>query len=163
MKLSKLYTETIEHLPRHIQENLIKEAPHTRLHPNTKVPKELQFIKSTHIDLGFENLGLTIPNYKLLLGGFSKDGLKIPGTKHRIRQTDQQGVTVIEPATGMETPLPNNWKQAVLTYNYDTDTYLWIGKRVRPEQYGGKDYDFSDYQDQGDGYAHEGLVNAMNY
>ena len=133
MKLSDMYSEKIKHLPQHIQESIIKEAPHTRIQGAMNF-LDTQFLHGAFIDLGFENLGLDPAQQKVLQQNFIAAGLRIPGTSLKLRY-DRTGITKIEQAEGGETTLPEDWKEAVLVLDAD-DNVSYAGKYVRPEQTG---------------------------
>ena len=147
MKLNKLYTESIAHFSQPIQDWLIREAPHDRLIKST-IPDELAFLRGEYVDLGFENIGIS--QDQAMLHGFSINGLRIPGSRYRLRHGTHPDGTRVELATGSEFGcLPDNWKQGVLVIGKD-DIFTWIGKLVRKDQIG--DIDFSLYETTDDGW-----------
>ena len=133
MKLSDMYSEKIKHLPQHIQESIIKEAPHTRIQ-NAKDHLDTQFLHGSFIDLGFENLGLTPEQHQTLQQAFVSTGIRMYGTTLKLRY-DRTGITKIEPVEGGETSLPPDWKEAVLVLD-DNNNISYAGKYVRPDQKG---------------------------
>jgi hypothetical protein len=99
------------------------------------------------VDLGFENLGLSAPEYRAMLLGFGGSGVCIPGAQWRMRFAYPHAV--IEPVDGSETTtLPSCWKEGVLVVD-DQGVPSWVGKKVRPDQTGG--FDLQQYQDTGEG------------
>lgn len=142
------YLESIQDLPDHSREFLLRESPHTRI---KEVPDQrLSFLVGDIVDLGFENLGLSQAEQNELLQHFAGEGLRIPGTPYRLRYHGLFNYTVVELAQGNEPELPPHWSQAVLVMN-NQDVFTWIGKRVRPPQLGTV-VDFNKYRDVGDGW-----------
>ena len=136
MKLHGIYSEKIEHLPEHIRESIIKEAPHTRV--QGPLPPELAFLGGTpshYVDLGFENLGLTEAETRAIYVAFIGHGVAIPNTNYKLRYT-KTGVAVVEQITAEEelVTLPEHWMEAVLVADESYEP-CYIGKLVRREQY----------------------------
>ena len=126
------------------KEHMIKEMPHTYF--LGYLPLGLMFLQGRFVDLGFENLGLSAPDYRALVLGFGR-GVCIPGTSLRMRFAYPHAV--IEPVDGCETAtLPTDWKEGVLVIN-DQGAPTWVGKKVRPDQTAG--FDLQQYQDAGEG------------
>jgi hypothetical protein len=111
------------------------------------LPVALAFLQGRFVDLGFENLGLSSPEYRALVLGFGGSGVCIPGTPSRMRFAYPHAV--IEPVDGSETAtLPICWKEGVLVVD-DQGLPTWVGKRVRPDQTAG--FDLQQYQDSDEG------------
>ncbi len=147
MKLAR-FSDSINYMPPYIRECLIREAPHTRLHKSTQLPKSLEFLRGTFLDLGFENLGLSPDDFRSIMLAYVGDGVLIPGSEFIMRYT--QSGTVLETMNPDHkyVTLPENWSQGVLVWMNDEPG--WIGKRVRPEQYG--NVDLGSYIESSDGY-----------
>jgi hypothetical protein len=127
------------------KEHMIKEMPHTYF--LGYLPIALAFLQGRFVDLGFENLGLSAPDYRALVLGFGGTGLCIPGTSLRMRFAYPHAV--IESVDGSETAtLPTCWKEGVLVID-DQGVPTWVGKKVRPDQTAG--FDLQQYQDSGEG------------
>jgi hypothetical protein len=93
-----------------------------------QVPPELSFLCGD-VDLGFENLGLSLQQQQALIAAFQGDGVGVPGTTYKLRKLPNQTLAVVEPATGQEPVLPDDWKQGVYTLHGNVFTY--VGKKVR--------------------------------
>lgn len=93
-----------------------------------QVPPELAFLRGD-VDLGFESLGLSPGHQQTLISAFQGDGVAIPGMAHKLRKPRNSTVAVVEPATGQEPALPDNWKQGV--YTLTGNVFTFVGKRVR--------------------------------
>src|SRR5437867_2641279 len=91
-----------------------------------QVPPELTFLRGD-VDLGFENLGLTTQQQQALIAAFQGAGIAVLGTLYKLRKLLNQNLAVVEPATGQEPVLPDDWKQGVYTINNNVFTY--VGKR----------------------------------
>ena len=132
------YIDKIRHLAEHIQESIIREAPHTRV--KGPLPPELAFLGggiSHFVDLGFENLGLAETEKNAVYDAFVGQGVAIPGIPYKLRYT-MTGHTVVEPVAAEKLlTLPEYWAEAVLVFDAN-DKPSFIGKRVRPEQYGAR-------------------------
>jgi len=127
------------------KEHMIKEMPHTYF--LGYLPIALAFLQGRFVDLGFENLGLSAPEYRAVVLGFGGSGVCIPGTQLRMRFAYPHAV--IEPVDGKETAtLPTCWKEGVLVVD-DQGVPTWVGKKVRPDQTAG--FDLKQYQDSGEG------------
>lgn len=148
MKLNKMWSEAISHLDPLVQEDLIKEAPHTKL--GGEIPAELKWLKppESFVDLGFENLDVDRATKNKFMLAFAASGVGVPGTKWRLRH-DHGGYTVVEPVDGSEPFLPLNWKQAVLVMS--DNTVFWVGKLVRNDQYNSDSVNPSLYDSTADG------------
>lgn len=134
MKLRQLYTESIKDMPEAIQEALVNEAPHTRFEKST-IPTSLKFLSGAFVDLGFENLGLSVSDFSRIMRAFSGHGVRLPSPNAQLRiRHSRQGLAVVELADGSEeVSLPSHWAEGVLSIDVD-DELLWVGKRVRREQ-----------------------------
>jgi hypothetical protein len=129
------------------KERMLNETPHTYF--LGYLPVALAFLQGRFVDLGFENLGLSSPEYRALVLGFGGSGVSIPGTLLRMRFAYPHAV--IEPVDGSETAtLPICWKEGVLVVD-DQGLPTWVGKKVRPDQTAG--FDLQQYQDSGEGLA----------
>ncbi len=128
MRLNKLWIEAISKFPETVREELLKEAPHTRM--AEEVPSEFKWLQppESFVDFGFENLTLSKADKRAVMVAFAGSGIRIPGTRYKLRH-DHAGYTVIETANGSELELPENWKQAVVVTSNNIPT--WIGKLVR--------------------------------
>jgi len=131
MKLHKIYSKTIAHLPESIREEVIKEAPHTRF--IGFLPPELEFLGGTErhiVDLGFEDLGLPESERKAIFIAFTKNGVAIPGTNYKIRVANAglSVVELIEPGEELVV-LPDHWKDAVMVM--DGFEIAYVGKLSR--------------------------------
>ncbi|MGH7136396.1 MAG: hypothetical protein ACREHD_11695, partial [Pirellulales bacterium] len=93
-----------------------------------QTPPELAFLRGD-VDLGFENLGVNAQQQQSLIVAFQGDGVAVPGTVYRLRKLANSTVAVVEPASGQEPVLPDNWKQGAYTLAGNDFTY--IGKKVR--------------------------------
>src|SRR5436190_17306268 len=61
-------------------------APHAEFQ---HVPPELAFLLGD-VDLGFENLGLPYQQQRALIAAFQCDGVAVPGTTYKLRQSPIQ-------------------------------------------------------------------------
>ena len=144
MKLNRLYSESIAHLPKDVQEIILNEAPHTAF---SNVPDELDILRANLVDLNFESYDLPKHEREAIVLAFCGEGVAVPNTKYRLRNT--RGLTsAIELATGSEVVLPVWWKKKVIAANGDKLT--WIGKAVRKDQLEG--WDISDLVETEDGW-----------
>jgi hypothetical protein len=100
-------------------------APHAEFQ---QVPEDLAFLQG-HVDLGFENLGLTSQQQSALRSAFDGNGVAVPGTRYKLRRLPNSPIGVIEPATGQEPDLTENWKQGL--YTLVGNDFHYVGKRVR--------------------------------
>lgn len=147
MKLNEMYLQKIAHLDQVIQEQIIREAPHTTI--QSHIPIELEFLEGQFVDLGFENMDLPEDQKQAIYRSFVGPGVAIPGTKWKLRYL-RTGQTFVEPIGDEQIlTLPDNWKQCVLVLD-STGGWAWIGKRVRPDQIGEVDWDR--YEEKQDGY-----------
>ena len=127
------------------KEHIIKEMPHTYF--IGYLPVALAFLQGRFVALGFENLGLSSPEYRAIMLGFGGTGVSIPGTQLRMRFAYPHAV--IEPVDGSETAtLPTWWKEGVLVTD-DQGMPTWVGKKVRPDQTTG--FDLQQYKDSSEG------------
>ncbi len=149
MKLKRLYTESIAHLDPGIQESLLSEAPHCRIDMDT-IPADLpELARADFIDLGLENQGFTKEEHGRYKLAFYGTGLAITQTKYRIRFVSSTAF-VVEPADGTEElTLPKNWLRGA--YTAIGNTYIWLGKGLRPEQIP-SNIDWTKYQELPDGW-----------
>lgn len=147
MRLRRLYTETIKRFEPEIQEDLLREMPHTRF--GYKVPAELSMLAGSWADLNFESLGLPREEQAMLLRAFGGEGVRIPGSDLKLRFSGVLGLTEIETADGSEPVLPEHWLEVV--YIVDGDDLTYFGKRLRPEQLP-SDLDMAKYEDIGPGW-----------
>lgn len=136
MKLRRIYSEAIAHLPENIREEIIKEAPHTRI--QGPLPPELAFLGggTEFVDLGFENfdkLGLSDEEKREISLAFVSNGVAIPNTPYKLRY-NKTGRTVVELATPDDIVLPERWKEVVLVIGDDNEL-TYVGELVRPDQY----------------------------
>lgn len=93
------------------KERMTEEIPHTYF--LGYLPLALAFLQGRFVDLGFENLGLSSPEYRAIMLGFGGKGVCILGTQLRMRFAYPHAV--IEPVDGSETAtLPTCWKEGVL-------------------------------------------------
>lgn len=146
--MAKTYRESIEHFDPEVQEWLIKETPHSAGGLRSTVDPRFAFMVGRGIDFGFENLGLSKEQHDGLLKAFVTTGVGICGTPYRLRYGINPEGSVIEQGSGEDVMLPAHWMQGI--YVLDKDVFVWIGKRVRPEQVG--QVDLGLYHDEGDGY-----------
>lgn len=115
-------------------------------------PLELAFLRGD-TDLGFENLGLNAQQQRTLIVAFQSDGVAVPGTTYKLRKPTNSSVAVVEPATGHELVLPDNWKQGV--YALTGNVYTYIGKKVRRNDQLPPNFEPANdpsYNDVGDGH-----------
>ena len=131
MKLNRLYLEYINSFDAETQEWLLKEAPHTVFQ---EVSTEFKFLDGV-VDLNFENYDLPQPQRIAIYRAFCGEGVAVPGTKYKLRNT-RLG-SVVEQANGTELVLPSNWKRKVIVAN--KGGLVWLGKEVRPDQREGLD------------------------
>ena|SRR5947209_2261806 len=118
-----------------------------------QTPPELAFLRGD-VDLGFENLGLNAQQQRALISAFQSDGVAVPGTANKLRKLPNSSVAVVEPATGQEPVLPNNWKHGVYTLTGNVFTY--VGKKVRRNDQLPPNFEPANdpsYKDMGDGHV----------
>ena len=128
----RTYLHSLKSYPESIQEALIQEAPHTRF---TSAPSGLEFLTKGIVDLGFENLGLNEREFKETMLGFSGLGVIIPGTGGLKIRADGMFRAVVEKNGRQKLPiLPENWKEAVIVLNPDTNQVVHAGALVRKDQ-----------------------------
>lgn len=134
MKLHGIYFEKIKSLPNDIMEDVIREAPHTRI--VGPLPPALSFLGggTEFVDLGFENLRLSPAEKDKIRFAFVNSGVAIPGSDLKLRYA-RTGVTVIEPIAPGEAiiTLPDDWMEAVMVIGNDNKP-SYVGKLVRPDQ-----------------------------
>jgi hypothetical protein len=149
MKLNKLYLESIDKQPKHIREELLREAPHTGF--SGTVPPELERLQARMVDLGFEDMGLSEESQSNLRRAFCGSGLRVPNTPYKLRCIGGPE-SVIEKSENREILLPEDWWTFVTTY--DNDFHLiWIGDKVREDRRGKADLE-RDYHKVSDGWLH---------
>lgn len=128
-------------------QRMIDAMPHTFF--MGFLPPFLAFLQGRYVDLGFENLGLSPQELRLVMTAFGGSGVCIPGTQWRMRFAYPH--STIEPADGSETAtLPAWWKEGVLVLD-DQAVPTWIGKRVRADQTTG--FNLQGYKDDGEGLS----------
>lgn len=118
-----------------------------------QTPPELAFLRGD-VDLGFENLGLNAQRQRALITAFQSDGVAVPGSAYKLRKLPNSSVAVVEPATGQEPILPNNWKQGV--YTLTGNVFSYIGKKVRRNDQLPPNFEPANdpsYKDVGDGHV----------
>ncbi|HVA45625.1 MAG TPA: hypothetical protein VNH11_04495 [Pirellulales bacterium] len=118
-----------------------------------QTPPEFAFLRGD-VDLGFENLGLSTQQQQALIAAFQGDGVTVPGTSCKLRKLPNSTAAVVEPATGQEPVLPDNWKQGVYTLSGNLFTY--IGKMVRRNDQLPPNFEPANdpnYKDVGDGHV----------
>ena len=148
MKLSRLYSESIAHFDKQIQEMLMMEHPHGKVEKG--VPTSLSVFENNYVDWGFENLGISPTEMRNLYNAIIGTGIIIPNTDYKVRETPRATFS-IEEIDGTETAnMPENWKKAfyILT---DKDEYVWIGRLVRQDQIG--TFDRTTLQESEDGFG----------
>jgi hypothetical protein len=152
--LSREYLPVIRQFPENeVQSSLLRESvvtlvrtkDPTKKPPSAPVsdslPHELAFLGGPLVDLGFDKLNSLQTDIETILLAFCAEGVRVPGTPHKLRHSVMSLFTLVEPATGHEVMLPTDWRQAVRSHS-------WIGKKVVPT-----DFDPSRYEDVGDGYS----------
>lgn len=144
MKLKQIWLESIQKHSIVIQEWLLSEAPHTKMVGG--IPHSLRFLDGAFVDFGFENLKLSQESKHRLLRAFSKDGVKVPDSRWKLRHV-RPGITVVEELQLLDAgivTLPDDWAEAVLVINND-DTLQWIGKQLRDDQIVKDSINWDDY------------------
>jgi hypothetical protein len=152
--LSREYLPVIRQFPENeVQTSLLRESVVTlvRTKDLTKkppcapvsdsLPHELAFLRGPLVDLGFDKLSLPQSDIEAIVLAFCAEGVRVPGTHHKLRHSVMSLFTLVEPASGHEVMLPADWREAVRSHS-------WIGKKVVPT-----DFDPSRYEDVGDGYS----------
>lgn len=134
-----------------VQRSLLRESAITQVcvkDPSKKPPSApvsdnlpggLEFLAGSLSDLGFDRLDLPEDEIEKIYTEFCGQGVAVPGTHYRLRHSVMSLFTFVEPATGNEPMLPDNWREVVRSRR-------WIGKKVAA------DLDLSRYEDAGDGY-----------
>jgi hypothetical protein len=116
--MCQTWLECIEKRPDFTQADMLAESTRT-LFVNKSFPKELELLKCGFIDLGFKRLGLTAESLDEVLRAFNSTGVRVPGTKFKLRHTGpgdpnhSSVFSVIDHADGTEVELPKNWKQGL--------------------------------------------------
>jgi hypothetical protein len=149
--LIREYLPVIRQFPENeVQNSLLRESALTLVRtkdPSKKppsapvsdhLPKELEFLAGPLCNLGFDKLELQPGEIEQIYLAFCGQGVAVPGTPYKLRHSVMSLYTFVEPASGKEVRLPDNWRQTV-------HSQVWIGKRVAAG-------DLSQYEDQGDGY-----------
>ncbi len=124
-------------------------APHAEFQ---QPPPELSWLRGD-VDLGFENLGIPSQQQQVLKAAFQGDGVAVPDTTYKLRQLPNSTVAAVEPASGEEPILPDNWKQGAYTLTGNVFTY--IGRRVRRNDQLPPNFEPANdpsYKDVGDGH-----------
>lgn len=141
---SGTFLETVMKYEPFYRNRILNETPHTYF---ASAPEPLKFLTLGMVDLGFENYDSTELKRNCYLGCVHS-GVRIPGTKFKMRYHPTGGTGLIEPIEANEVipELPDYWNECVLVVN---NQVIWFGKRVRPDQIGniGK----NNYEDVGDG------------
>ena len=150
--LAREYLTVIKQFPEEeVQHSLLRESAITHVcvkDPSKKppsapvsdtLPSELEFLGGSLCDLGFNRLDLPQDQVERVYIAFCSEGVGIPGTPYRLRHSVMSLLTFVEPATGNELTLPDNWRKAVRSHR-------WVGKKLAT------DLDLSLYKDVGDGY-----------
>jgi len=150
--LAREYLPVIKQFPdEEVQRSLLRESAITHVcvkDPSKKppsapvsdaLPSELEFLGGALCDLGFNRLDLPQDEIEKVYLAFCSEGVGIPGTAYRLRHSVMSLFTFVEPATGTELKLPDNWREAVRSHR-------WIGKKAAA------DLDLSLCEDAGDGY-----------
>jgi hypothetical protein len=145
--LTREYLPVIKQFPEEeVQRTLLSESAITRVRakdPSKKppsapvsdvLPSELDFLAGALCDLGFSKLDLPEHEIENLYIAFCSQGVAVPGTPYRLRHSVMSLFTFVEPATGNELRLPDNWRETVRSRR-------WIGKKVAT------DLDLSMYED----------------
>lgn len=118
-----------------------------------QTPPDLAFLLGD-VDLGFENLGLNAQQQRALIAAFQGDGVAVPGTAYKLRKLQNSSVAVVEPATGQEPILPDNWKQGA--YTLAGNVFNYVGKKVRRNDQLPPNFEPANdpsYRDLGDGHV----------
>jgi len=127
------------------KDRMVDEMPHTYF--LGYLPVTLAFLHGRFVDLGFENLGLSLADHRKIMLAFGGMGVCIPDTSLRMRFVYPHAE--IESTDGSETAtLPSWWQEGVLVID-DQGVPTWVGKRVRPDQTAG--FDLQGYKDAGSG------------
>lgn len=147
------YLPVIRQFPEEeVQKSLLRESTITLVRvkdPSKKppsapvspvLPEELAFLAGSMCDLGFDKLNLPQTEVEELYLAFCSNGVAVPATPHRLRHSVMSLFTFVEPATGNEARLPENWRETVRSQR-------WVGKRVATP-----DLDPLRYEDAGDGF-----------
>ncbi|HEX5443692.1 MAG TPA: hypothetical protein VFW87_07680 [Pirellulales bacterium] len=133
--LTREYLPVIKQFPdTKVQDSLLRESAVTRIcvkDPSKRapsapvsddVPDELGFLAGSLCDLGFDKLDLPQKELESLYLAFCGQGVAIPGTPYRLRHSVMSLFTFVEPATGNELRLPDNWREVVRSHR-------WLGSR----------------------------------
>lgn len=123
--LAREYLPVIKQFPEEVQQSLLHESAITLVRikdPSKKppsapvsdeLPKELAFLAGPLRDLGFDKLNLPQDEIKQIYLAFCTRGVAVPDTPYRLRHSVMSLFTFVEPATGDEVKLPENWREAV--------------------------------------------------
>jgi hypothetical protein len=149
--LIREYLPVIKQFPEEVQRSLLRESAITRVcvkDPSKKppsapvsdnLPHELEFLAGSLCDLGFGKLDLPQNAIENIYIAFCSQGVAVPDMRYKLRHSVMSLFTFVEPATGNEVRLPDNWRETVRSRR-------WIGKKIAA------DIDLSLYEDGGDGY-----------
>ena len=135
--LRREYLPVINRFPeKETQEWLLRESTKTAVRlPNptettpgnlplsSKLPKELCFLGGSVGDLGFDKLDLPQKDIEDIYLAFCTEGVAVPNTLFKIRHSVLSLFALVEPASGHEIKLPDNWRQVVRSDR-------WIGNKV---------------------------------
>lgn len=160
--LNREYLSVIKQFPEaEVRQSLLRESAVTRVcvedtskqPPNAPVsdrlPSELAFLEGGLCDLGFSRLDLPEQQIEELYLSLCGQGVAVPGTAYRLRHSVMSLFTFVEPATGTEPMLPENWREVVRCRR-------WIGKKVASGA------DLSWYERRNDGYLlREGVLASL--
>lgn len=128
----KTYLQSIKSYPLSIQEALIQEAPHTKIRV---APQELDYLTKGIVDFGFENLGLSEKEFKIVMLGFSQHGVGLTGFDGlKVRADGTFGAVIERIGRGTVPMLPENWQDAVIVIDPDTNQIVHAGALVRSDQ-----------------------------
>ena len=94
----------------------------------TARPLVLMFLGGPLVDLGFDKLILPQADIEAIVLAFCSEGVRVPGTPHKLRHSVMSLFTLVEPAAGNEVMLPTGWREMVRSDS-------WIGKKVVPTDF----------------------------
>src|ERR1700752_1648605 len=134
--LTREYLPVIKQFPEEeVQQSLLRESAITRVcvkDPSKKppcapvsnnLPNGLEFLAGSLCDLGFDKLDLPQNVIESIYLAFCGQGVALPDMPYRLRHSVMSLFTFVEPATGNEVRLPDNWRETVRSRR-------WIGKKV---------------------------------
>jgi hypothetical protein len=132
--LTREYLPVIKQFPEEeVQQSLLRESAITRVcvkDPSKKppsapvsdnLPNELEFLAGSLCDLGFAKLNLPQNVIENIYLAFCTQGVAVPDTRYRLRHSVMSLFTFVEPATGGEVRLPDNWRETVRSRGKITD------------------------------------------